>query len=42
MESARANEPEAGIRLAGLDIGPGWGPWLGRAVRFHPLDGARG
>ena len=42
MESARTNEPEADIRVARLDIGPGWGPWLGRAARFHHLDGARG
>jgi hypothetical protein len=23
------------LRLAGLDIDPGWVPWLGRVVRFH-------
>ena len=23
------------VRLAGLDIDPGWLPWLGRVVRFH-------
>lgn len=28
------------IRLAGLDINPGWVPWLGRVVTFHYLDSA--
>jgi hypothetical protein len=23
------------VRLAGLDINPGWLPWLGRVVSFH-------
>ncbi len=23
------------IRLAGLDVNPGWAPWLGRVVTFH-------
>jgi hypothetical protein len=23
------------IRRAGLDIDPGWVPWLGRVVSFH-------
>ena len=23
------------VRLAGLDINPGWLPWLGRVVQFH-------
>ncbi|MCJ8500097.1 hypothetical protein [Desulfatitalea alkaliphila] len=26
------------IRLAGLDIDPGWVPWLGRVVRIHYSD----
>jgi hypothetical protein len=26
------------IRLSGLDVDPGWLPWLGRIVRFHYLD----
>ena len=26
------------IRLAGLDVNPGWLPWLGRVVHFHYLD----
>ena len=26
------------IRLAGLDINPGWVPWLGRVVNFHYRD----
>ena len=26
------------IRLAGLDVNPGWLPWLGRVVNFHYLD----
>ncbi|WP_257446371.1 hypothetical protein [Archangium lipolyticum] len=27
------------VRSAGLDIDPGWVPWLGRVVRFHYLHG---
>jgi hypothetical protein len=23
------------VRLAGLDVNPGWLPWLGRVVTFH-------
>jgi hypothetical protein len=23
------------IRLAGLDLNPGWLPWLGKIVQFH-------
>jgi hypothetical protein len=23
------------VRIAGLDLDPGWLPWLGRVVRFH-------
>lgn len=30
------------IRRAGLDLDPGWVPWLGRVLRFHYLDGAGG
>ena len=26
------------VRKAGLDIDPGWVPWLGRVVQFHYLD----
>ena len=26
---------DIGIRRAGLDLDPGWVPWLGRVVRFH-------
>jgi hypothetical protein len=26
------------IRKAGLDIDPGWVPWLGRVVQFHYLE----
>lgn len=26
------------VRRAGLDLDPGWVPWLGRVVRFHYLD----
>jgi hypothetical protein len=29
------------IRAAGLDIDPGWVPWLGRVIRFHYLDEGR-
>jgi hypothetical protein len=27
------------VRRAGLDVNPGWVPWLGRVVRFHYLYG---
>jgi hypothetical protein len=27
------------VRGAGLDVDPGWVPWLGRVVRFHYLYG---
>ncbi len=30
------------IRLAGLDINPGWVPWLGRVVHFHYRDDRSG
>ena len=26
------------IRLAGLDVNPGWVPWLGRVVTFHYIE----
>jgi hypothetical protein len=26
------------VRLAGLDINPGWLPWLGRVVTFHYVE----
>lgn len=29
------------VRLCGLDVDPGWIPWLGRVVRFHFLDDVR-
>lgn len=29
------------IRRAGLDLDPGWVPWLGRVVSFHYLPGDR-
>jgi hypothetical protein len=29
------------LRRAGIDIDPGWVPWLGRVVRFHYLYGER-
>jgi hypothetical protein len=29
---------DAGVRRAGLDVDPGWTPWLGRVVLFHYLD----
>lgn len=28
-------QTDLGIRRAGLDVDPGWVPWLGRVVRFH-------
>jgi hypothetical protein len=30
------------VRLAGLDINPGWVPWLGRVVTFHYLSSHAG
>lgn len=30
------------VRRAGLDLDPGWVPWLGRVLRFHYLDGTGG
>ena len=30
-----ANHVQLELRLAGLDINPGWLPWLGRVVQFH-------
>jgi len=32
-------QAEVGIRAAGLDIDPGWVPWLGRVIRYHYLPG---
>lgn len=29
------------VRLAGLDVDPGWLPWYGRIVRFHYVEGSR-
>ncbi len=26
------------IRLAGLDVNPGWVPWLGRVINFHYIE----
>ena len=40
------SQVDVAIRRAGLDIDPGWVPWLGRVVQFHyvdllpPVDGA--
>lgn len=31
----RAAEAELRLRRAGLDLDPGWVPWLGRAVSYH-------
>jgi len=31
----RLNDARLPIRSAGLDIDPGWMPWLGRVVTFH-------
>ena len=33
-------QADARIRGLGLDVDPGWVPWLGRVVRFHYLFGA--
>jgi hypothetical protein len=30
---------ELEVRLAGLDLDPGWVPWLGRVVNFHYDEG---
>ena len=30
------------VRRAGLDIDPGWVPWLGRVIAFHYVDRGRG
>jgi hypothetical protein len=30
-----ASVPDIMVRRAGLDLDPGWVPWLGRVVRFH-------
>ena len=29
------------IRMAGLDINPGWVPWLARVVQFHYVEGEK-
>lgn len=34
----RHSQVDMAIRRAGLDIDPGWLPWLGRVVQFHYLD----
>lgn len=34
------NSVRLDIRLAGLDINPGWVPWLGRVVTFHYVESA--
>jgi hypothetical protein len=26
------------VRLTGLDVNPGWVPWLGRVVHFHYIE----
>jgi hypothetical protein len=37
----RLDRADIRIRRAGLDIDPGWTPWLGRVIHFHYLaDGA--
>ncbi|WP_437310853.1 hypothetical protein [Sorangium sp. So ce388] len=35
------NDADLRVRRVGLDIDPGWVPWLGRVVRFHYLPGER-
>jgi hypothetical protein len=32
------SQVDVAVRLAGLDVDPGWVPWLGRVVQFHYLD----
>jgi hypothetical protein len=34
----RLADSDLRIRRAGLDVDPGWVPWLGRVVRFHYQD----
>jgi hypothetical protein len=34
----RAADADIRVRKAGLDIDPGWTPWLGRVVHFHYLS----
>jgi hypothetical protein len=34
----RYNQVDLAVRRAGLDIDPGWVPWLGRVVQFHYMD----
>jgi hypothetical protein len=31
----RLDQSDLRVRRAGLDINPGWVPWLGRAIQFH-------
>jgi hypothetical protein len=31
----RNHEADVRIRRAGLDLNPGWVPWLGRVIAFH-------
>ena len=31
----RLNDAQLAVRRVGLDINPGWVPWLGRVVAFH-------
>jgi hypothetical protein len=35
------NDADVLLRALGLDVNPGWVPWLGRVVQFHFLDGGR-
>ena len=37
----RLADARLGLRRAGLDLNPGWLPWLGRVVTFHFDDGPR-
>jgi hypothetical protein len=34
----RHSQVDMTVRRAGLDLDPGWVPWLGRVVQFHYLD----
>jgi len=33
------NRLDIRVRMAGLDINPGWVPWLGRVIQFHYVGG---
>jgi hypothetical protein len=36
-----SNDADPVLRALGLDVDPGWVPWLGRVVQFHYLEAGR-